>query len=204
MKLAEVFNQLSNGELNQVSIGGQSQGVINDYNNKIIVNHINLGLANLHQRFHLKEGTLNLVTETGKTEYILGSDVLKVNQVFDASGSSVYFTTPSTNVLRIPDDIGNAELDVIYRAGHPIFDTSEDGDIDPDFMEVDLPYIYLEPLLYYVASRVYHPITGTANELHLGSSYAAKYDQACQRLELANFVLDKNLSNDRLTRNGWV
>jgi len=204
MKLSEVFSQLSNGELNQVSIGGQSQGVINDYNNKIIVNHINLGLANLHQRFHLKDGTLSLSTEVGKTDYLLGDDVLDVTWVFNSEGSSVPFTMPSTRVLRIPDDVGATQLEVVYRAGHPVFDTSEDGDIDPDFMEVDLPYIYLEPLLYFVASRVYHPITVLPNEMHLGSSYAAKYEQACQRLELANFVLNKELNNDRLTRNGWV
>ena len=53
MKLKEVFDQLTYGELSQLSIGGQAQGEITEENYARVVAHVNLGLSAIYKRFHL-------------------------------------------------------------------------------------------------------------------------------------------------------
>lgn len=73
MKLQDIFSQLSTGEFSQLAIGGQDSGVVNDKNYKQIINHINLGLATLYRRFHLKENRLTLQLQPNQTVYQLQS-----------------------------------------------------------------------------------------------------------------------------------
>jgi hypothetical protein len=73
MKLQEVFDQLSNGEFVQLSIGGASAGVIDDTNYARVLGHVNLGITALYKRFSLKEGRLTLVIQPGLLNYKLTS-----------------------------------------------------------------------------------------------------------------------------------
>lgn len=74
MKLQDIFNQLTAGEFSQLSIGGQDQGVINEANYATVVAHVNLALASLYRRFHLKEGRIKLALQPGLQAYQLKSD----------------------------------------------------------------------------------------------------------------------------------
>jgi hypothetical protein len=76
-------------------------------------------------------------------------------------------------------------------------------DGDEDELEVDIPYPYMEPLLYYMASRLHHPF-GASADFQMGASYAAKYEQSCQRLEGINLQIDKGQINTRFEKNGWI
>lgn len=244
MKLQEVIDQLTGSELSQLSIGGQSQGVINENNQLIVVNAINLGLSNLHTRFNLKEGKLKLLLIPGKYQYILKSayalnnsesrenvryiegdfedDLAKVEAVFTENDYELELntrrnyscSTPNTTVLVVPAPIVDQDmgipsylqtdaLNIVYRANHPKIVSDEFGVFDFEKIEVDLPYPYLEPLLYFVASRVHHPM-GMQADSQMGASYYAKYDQACQRLQMSNVAVDQGAGNDRLIKNGWV
>lgn len=238
MKLSEIFNQLTYGELSQIHLGGAEAGQIDENNYSKVLVHINLGLTALHTRFPLKEGRLSLQTQPGMLTYSLNSkyavsnlksreavrfivdssaepfkdDIHKVERVYqgtqelglnDESDPLACFT-PSAHVLRVPSEIveEGSPLTVVYRANHvPIVVGL--GYFDPTRVEVDLPYSHLEPLLYYVASRVNNPM-GMANEFHAGNSYAAKYEAACQQLEMHNLRVDQGRQNTRLERNGWV
>lgn len=75
MKLIEVFNQLTFGELSQIHIGGNTgpEGEINEDNYRAIMVHINLGLAALYKRFNLKENQLVLALQAGQSTYPLYS-----------------------------------------------------------------------------------------------------------------------------------
>jgi len=111
MKLSEVFEQLSAGELSQLSIGGAETGAIDPSNYNKVLLHINLALSALYTRFLLKEGTLVLALQPGQYSYSLSSkyaesnlesfvpvkyikdsttpfkdDLLKVHRVIDATG----------------------------------------------------------------------------------------------------------------------
>ena len=77
------------------------------------------------------------------------------------------------------------------------------GGINPETMELELPYSHLEALLYFVASRVHNPM-GMANEFHAGNSWAAKYEAECMKLQQQNLEIDESNDSDRISRNGWV
>lgn len=149
-------------------------------------------------------------------------DILKVEQVFTSAGKEFALNdgadeytivTPSATVLRVPsaivanaadlpEDLKTLTLEVVYRAKHPVISVDDVG-FDPEITELELPYSHLEPLLLFVASRVNNPI-GMVNEFNAGNNYAAKYEQACQALEVANLRVDQGAQPDRIQRNGWV
>jgi len=131
MKLKEIFDQLTYGELSQLSIGGGEQGFIDPANYPKVVAHINLGLTALFKRFRLKEGQVAFKLIKGKTVYRVGSDedlyflnanfedefnddILKIDKVMTADGYEFALnngadeytcTTPSASVLRLASTV---------------------------------------------------------------------------------------------------
>lgn len=73
MKLAEVFAQLTHGELKTLAIGGAEQGVISEMNQRGVANHVVLGLTVLYTRFNLKQGELILQLSPSRIVYPLES-----------------------------------------------------------------------------------------------------------------------------------
>ena len=73
MKLQEIFDMLSEGELSMLSMAGEEQGVINDTVYPSMVRHINLGLLTLFRRFNLREDSFLLDIQTGQNRYKLKS-----------------------------------------------------------------------------------------------------------------------------------
>ena len=103
---------------------------------------------------------------------------------------------------KVPSNLVTPYVHVTYRAGHtPILDKMLF--VEPEVTEVDLPDIYLEALLYFVASRVHNPI-GFVSEFHEGNNYAAKYEAECQRLEMLGLRMDDSNESSRFSRGGWV
>ena len=222
MKLSEIFEQLTYGELSQLDIGGADQGEIAEENYKSVVAHINLGLTSLFKRFSLKQVTLPIALVQAQYSYpITATNLFKIESVTTDAGFELSLNnaddkysvfTPMTTVLNVhpdivdgslelPDDLKTAGLSVMYRANHDQIVVN--STFDPYTQEIALPYSHLEALLYYVASRVNNPI-GMVNEFHAGSSYAAKYEQACQQLEQQNIQVDQFSQPDRISRGGWV
>jgi len=142
---------------------------------------------------------------------VFQDDLFKVERVYDTDdveqglndeSDATSIQSPTMKTLVIPEASLVTGLRVVYRASHPkLF--IDDGELDPEEVEVELPYSHLEALLLFVASRIMNPV-GMSAEFHDGNNYAAKYEQACQRLENQNMRLDKVTNNDRITRNGWV
>ena len=151
-------------------------------------------------------------------------DILKVERVLtdadwelglnnESDKYSVF--TPAFNSLRIhkdlvtdsinlPDYLITESLTVVYRANHLILN-ADNSDIDsPEDLEVDLPDSYLEPLLYFIASRILSPIGAGQGEMNMGNNYASKYEQACQSIEMANLRVDQGSQSTNLQRRGWV
>jgi hypothetical protein len=248
MKLKEVFDQLTYGELSQLAIGGRDTGAIAPENYNKVVAHINLGLMALYKRFQLKEGNIIVELQPDRLVYPLTSryavssrssreavryikdsaaapfkdDLLKVKRVTGTSGvefplndlgDPYNIQTPTLGTIVVPQAIvtPSAELDeqlrtttlkVAYQASHPLIIT-DDGDLDLDVVDIELPYTHLEPLLLFVASRVHTP-AGMINEANMGNTYYQRYELACQELETKNLTVDQGSNEDRATRNGWV
>jgi hypothetical protein len=250
MKLQEVFDQLTYGELSQLSIGGGEAGVIDPANYNRVLAHVNLGLTALYKRFTLKQGRIQIQLDVNRAEYPLLSkyavssrtsreatgnrfikdstaapfkdDLLKVEKVLGSSGweynlnmedDKLSMMTPTASVLRVPQDIlvppndlpdamKTTTLDVLYRANHPII-IPEGTDLDPETIELELPYTHLQPLLLFVAARAHAPI-GMQQEAAAGNNFMQMYELACQEIDNKGLRVDKDSQADRLTRNGWV
>jgi hypothetical protein len=149
-------------------------------------------------------------------------NLMKVEHVFAESGFEfsvnnavdVYsMNTPTQRVLTVPADIVAKKdtlleelktdtLEVVFRAAHPKI-IVEDNDIEPDMYELELPDTHLEPLLFFVASRVHTP-AGLGGEDNTGNLYFQRYEMACQALENQNLQIDKGAQYNRIERNGWV
>lgn len=247
MKLKDIFNYLTEGELSQLSIGGGDLGQIRAEDYRKVMRAINLGLTSLFTRFALKEGSFELVLDPDITRYVLkvehavsnatsgvpkyindlalpfDNDLLKIQNIKTEAGFELPFnvldnkfscTASSYDVLEVPSSLALQSGDlpeqyrtpfllVSYRASHPLLDTSDGATIDPDAVEVDLPFAYLEPLLYYVAARIHRP-ANSRNDLDPVSSYSAKYEQACQRLESTNLDLDREEGSTKFYDRGWT
>lgn len=79
MKLKEIFDQLTYGELSQISIGGGEQGVISEANYPRILAHINLGLTELYKRFLIKQENLTIQLVQDVHTYPLNSKFSEAN-----------------------------------------------------------------------------------------------------------------------------
>lgn len=223
MQLQNIFDQLSDGEFSQLSIGGQPAGVIDENNYTKVLNHINLGLTAIYTRFNLKERRLVIPLQPGVDTYDLAvSDILKVEKVttdldYEINlnlGEDIYSCfTPTMNSLRVPlvivdqgvdlpDALKTDGLTIIYRANHPKVVASTWA-VATGTATVELPDSHLTALLYLVASRVHNPI-GMTNEFHAGNSYYAKYEGVCQELESRGIQVNHGSMNEKLTRGGWV
>lgn len=101
MKLQEIFDQLSAGEFEQISIGGQARGVINEANYRQVLTHINLGLTQLFTRFHLKEGRVKVAHQPGLYTYHLSSAYAVAGR---RAGTNTRYILDSTEVP-FKDDI---------------------------------------------------------------------------------------------------
>lgn len=248
MKLKEIFDQLTYGELSQLSIGGGEAGAIAPANYDRVLAHINLALTALYKRFPLKEGRITIELQPGRLTYPIHSkyavsstnstelvryikdsvsepfkdDIHKIERVYASGGlefglndleDPFSMMTPTATVLRVPASIVTPPVDldeqlvtttlqVVYRANHGLIAAVGEA-LDPEAVEVELPYSHLEPLLYFVAARVHTP-TGMSNETNMGNTYAAKYEQSCLEIETRNLRVDNVSQPDRLTRNGWV
>jgi hypothetical protein len=149
-------------------------------------------------------------------------DILKIEKVLTDDGFELGLndasdpygcTTPGTTTLRLspyvvgqsfdlPEEYKTGGLTVVYRASHPMLVKRGDN-FNASRVEVELPYSHLDPLLLFVASRIHNPI-GMSNEFHAGNSYYAKYEKACQELEVRNLAVDQGSQNTRLVSGGWV
>ena len=132
---------------------------------------------------------------------------------FNVPGNKFSFNLLSLNSFKVPaalfDEQSSLEekykgdvITVYYRVGHtPLMDRTIF--VEPEVTEIDIPDIYVEALLYFIASRVHNPI-GISKEFHEGNNYAAKYEAECQRLEAKGLQMNESFEMSRFTRNGWV
>jgi hypothetical protein len=165
------------------------------------------------------EEEMSFLVDASGVEF--ADDILKIEQVRTAddfelplndSSNKYSCFTPDATTLRVPLDIVNLASDVpdeyitssltaVYRASHPLLVVT--ANTNPSKVNIELPYSHLEPLLYFVASRVHNPI-GMTNEFHAGNSYAAKYEQACMLLDMKNLQVDQGSENTKLRDRGFV
>lgn len=104
--------------------------------------------------------------------------------------------------LALPPQLLTSQLRVLYRANHPIIDTSKGG-FDPERLEISLPRTHLTALLWFVASRANNPV-GLGQEFNAGNTYAAKYEAECARLKNDGHEVQQRGNDSKFTERGFV
>ena len=117
--------------------------------------------------------------------------------------------TSSWNSITIPTDselapwlLETDTIEVVYRANHPEINHYI-ANSAPLVTPIYLPDTHLEPLLFYIASRVYNPVGMTPGAMHEGNNYWQKFEQSCAQLKLNNYEIDNDSLNDKLIKNGF-
>lgn len=122
MKLTEIFNALTYGELSHLNIGGAEGNGITQENQVRILSHLNLGLTALHTRFLLKRGELTLGLVPGLQRYPLHKQYAVANLEswepikFIQDSEQLPFTGGVLKVVQVFDGLGN-ELRLNGSAG---------------------------------------------------------------------------------------
>lgn len=213
MTLQDIFDHLTFGELSQLHIGGGETAGITEENYYNVITHVNLGLTALHKRFFLRKGEENVYVMPAIATYtITASDMFKIEQVFTEEGYELPIGTGQEdsvsmdgfNVIRVPAHIRllSKPLRVVYRADHPTLDRRT-ASREPNKTIIDLPASHMEPLLYFIASRVFNPISANI-EFHEGNNYSQKFEMACRALENQGMQIQEAEFTNRFDRNGWI
>jgi len=141
-------------------------------------------------------------------------NIIEIKDVFDEDNQRIqlnnrYFLPAikqkSVDTLKITGLIAPQKFSVVYQAYPSLIKLTNSFDLN--LYQLAIPPTIVEPLLFYVASRVYKPIganNSTANA-DKSASYEQKYELACQKLTLFGLETDDNDQDmDRFTNQGWV
>ena len=224
MKLSEIHDQLVSGELKQVVMGlNSTDTTMSAAKQAQILPLITLGLTELHKRFKLKESTTDVTLIAGTSDYSLAliTDLMQIERITATYQKKDYEVslnsrgdnaarTPSYNKIILPTDstkapwlLESTKVVVTYRADHPVIDVAL-SNAAPTIVDISLPNVYLEPLLYYVAARATNAFGGAAQGFHEGNNYTAKFEQACALLKQETYDIDQEESWSKLHMRGFV
>ena len=231
MKLSKIYETLAASEVFTYEMADEDGDILPRHRRRITT-LINSGLSDLHQRFSIKEGVINLEVTEDKQHYILSDDVLEVLRMTTPEGkvynlnsvtSSLSPTAgPYGNVSNISNfSICHASYNELFFSHVPCAGTyrivykgdathiSLDGidTADPKTIEIPLPLTYLNALCYYVAAKVYNPAGAESvarSMFHEGNNWRSMYEDECNRLK-ANLAGAKSFNEvSNFTRGGWV
>ena len=234
MKLIDIFNQLTYGELFQLAVGGADASGILPEDYPQIMTHINLALLEMYKRFPLKINEVTVQQYEQLTTYYLDSryaesnlesteeikyitdsvykpfqdDVLRIEQIYDECGAELFVNDTSKYW-----SVYVTEFNAIHV---PLPDSNNAMDVSYRAAPVKLPLTGFDPETLDVALPLSHlePFLlyiaaryyagMPGTEAVKGAGYMAKYEMACQRIIQLNLVPTDNTANTKLERTGWV
>jgi hypothetical protein len=213
MNLRDIFEQLSHGELSNVSVGGMNDGFgIREADYEKVVSHVNYALLELHKKFQLRKVTVELPIEEGLHTYLLDTDMLTIISITDQDGfpyslNRINASYPEYNVST--DNTGftfdNKEnvagtFSVTYKATIPAIDPIG---LVPEDVDLDIHPGILQPLLNLIASRVYTHVP-SLDGMNKSAEYYAKYLNDCQNIQMYGLLHNVEFENTKLEDRGWV
>ena len=232
MKLSTIFETLAASEVFTYEMADEGGDILPRYRRRITT-LINSGLSDLHQRFSIKEGVLDLGVTKDVQHYVLSADVLEVLRMTTPEGKVYNLNSVTSSLTSTTGPYGNVSpyssnpflchasynelffshvpcpgvYRIVYKgdATHISLDGIET--IDPKTIEIPLPLTYLNALCYYVAAKVYNPAGAESvarSMFHEGNNWRSMYEEECNRLK-ANLAGAKSFNEvSNFTRGGWV
>jgi len=140
-------------------------------------------------------------------------NILELLHAYDDNGLEVAMNRRSTipsirqlapTLLKITGLESPQVINFVYQASPTKIVLEPDTNLD--VMTLAIPLTIIEPLLFYVAARVYKPVgannsTAAADK---SASYQQQYELSCQKLDLFGLDVHDNDHDDHFTANGWV
>lgn len=136
-------------------------------------------------------------------------DVLGITGVYDETGCRIPLNDDNDcnsywlnnyRTLQIPEPADDNTVFITYRANHPKIEP----DADISVTEIDIPDYCIEPVLAYVAHRMYarsNDAGATARSIEM----VQKYEALCQEIERRNLLNNyNNNTNLKLEQRGFV
>lgn len=228
MKLQEIFDALTMGELRQLSLGGYEDGMaISPDKYEEVVSHINMALMKLYGRFPILEKEVKLETRSDRYIYPL------MTKYAQSSGNPDWFIDDqedafTQDVLGIVSVFSNNEelpinnetkeysvfttayntLQIPFATGFEelaIIYKAAPAKVLPDpEVEVLLPDVLLEPLLAYVEYRV-RKAMGSAESVGMAQAALQVYEMLCTEVEKHNLFGNSDNSDwCKFKLRGWV
>lgn len=220
MTLEELFQQLSYGELSNLSVAVDGSGTIKKEKQNQIVHFANEALRKLHMRLPLREVN-HIVTLTP------GSDLdydfkavpeiegaITVTSILTSYGTSLPFTMDQkienntiyiyNGVMHVPRSIAAvvSELQVTFRLHHPALKPIN-SPIDLT-QTIELSIEDLEPAIRaYIAFRVYSGMN-TPDSTVIAANYRAMYEQTINDVLNTGLLSHELLQSSKLDMRGFV
>ena len=219
------LTRTGSGQLNEKEypkvIGHINLGILDIYKRfKFLENELVLHVDPSVSKYYLRpEKVTNLHNITTKM-YIERPDdtegclnIIEVTSMWDSEGDELTmnnrYTTPaikqlSNDTLKITGVPEKTTMNVVYNA-YPDKIVIGD-DFSPEEHMLAIPETIIEPLLYYIAMRVYKP-TGsndsTANA-DKSAAYQQQYELSCQKIDLYGLELSDDDSAGKFENEGWT
>lgn len=228
MKLSELYERLSLGELSNLAMG--ESGSIREEDKKKIVLHLNDGLLQLHTRFVLSTKVLLLEerehitmyhflrkyaesANCGEPNYIkdlpsepFEEDLIRVLQVFDAHGNErVLNDTDDPHSLFTPSPQTLQIPNPKERRPLQVVYQAKHKRIDDIYHETEftIPFVLEKALQSYIAYLIYSNMNGQDNKTN-GQIHFAEYDRICAEIADREIVpVALSSSNHKLHRRGF-
>jgi hypothetical protein len=221
MKLNYIFSQLETSELKQLNCIDPVTGKIKADQYQGIVDVMNQGLVDLHTRFDLRIGRVEVpidptvaLYDMSKFDPQVRGRFLQLHKVTDECGRDVRvndFTNCSLSfrsplVFEVPEHMRTVyplrHVVILYRS-LPTKIGDCFGDIDPEMLDVDVPMAYVWALCLYVASRLHTPV-GLTDGTYRVNAFLGLFQAECTRLEDAGMDMDFQRDLGEIRRGGWA
>lgn len=232
MKLSDVFDALASSELNTLSV--VEGGVIPPDNYTRVAHAVNRGILRLAVRFVLKKKFLTLQTVAGQGQYYLDStytvssgnpgayildsvndpfntsdllEILSITNLKDTEipldGSGCLVLT-GMNILNFKADTKEDLYTVQYACLPRLIDLN--NLTDPDTIDIELPLVYLNALIYFVASVFHSPTLSGLDgaRANLDVSYLQKFEAECTLLESKGIDIDADVPTNLFSSRGFI
>ena len=236
LTLQEIFDALAYGEFTNMALGNSVLGTLTEDKYPKVVSALNLGLVELYKRFLLKKKKCLLIQQAGVTTYFLRSDyvgmyiesiddgayeedvfeddIIKVLAVCNAAGEDVPLNNPkypNTGVFTQTYDTIHmvpakppATLTVTYQAEYPRIKIEDD--FDPNEIKIYFPKFLLDPLLAYIAARIFKGKTSKSaeGETNLSTTFHYQFEAGCKKIVELGLAEEAEEQSGKFTARGWV
>ena len=155
MKLLDILEQLSQGELRQMAVGGSGKSGITPDKFPKVIPHIQMGLTELHKRFLMNTDVLVIQQMEGITEYFIHTDHAATNS--ESTAKKYIQDTPFKPFNDNDYFLGIEKVSREDGFDYPLNDETQTWSVyTPSYNSVQVPFNDKENAMF-VQFRANHP-----------------------------------------------